>query len=424
MKQKLMFFGILLIALLMAYVAAFGINTSNFKIKGAPEMRFGTDIRGGVEAAFQPVQAAGEAAFKPTLQQLEAARSVIETRLNQKNIMDREVTIDAANGYIIVRFPWKADETDFDPAKAIQELGQTAKLTFRDAAGKVLVDGVHVTSAKPAKDEYNQDIVSLIFDAQGTKDFSIATKNNVGKAINIYMDETLVQTATVKEQISGGNAQIDNMASSDEAKSLADKINSGALPFSMETKNYSLISPSLGKGSLNIMLQAGIYAFILICILLVFYYRVPGFVACIALSIQVTGQILALSIPQMTLTLSGIAGIILSIGMGVDANVISSERINEEIRSGKSVASAIAAGFSNSFSSIFDGNITVLIVAFVLMMFGSGSLLSFAYTLFTGIVFNFIAGVSASRLMIFSLSKYKFLNKPSLYRCFTRRVTL
>jgi protein-export membrane protein SecD len=124
------------------------------------------------------------------------------------------------------------------------------------------------------------------------------------------------------------------------------------------------------------------------------------------------------------LTLTGIAGIILSIGMGVDANVISSERINEEIRSGKSVASAIASGFANSFSSIFDGNITVLIVSVVLMLFGSGSLLSFAYTLFTGIVFNFIAGVTASRLMIRSLSNYKLLNKPKLYTCLTRRVTL
>jgi protein-export membrane protein SecD len=238
------------------------------------------------------------------------------------------------------------------------------------------------------------------------------------------MDEVNIQTANVKEQISSGEAQISGMENYDAAKNLADKINSGSLPFSMVTKNYSIITPSLGRGSLNVMLEAGAIAFILICALLIFYYRLPGFVACIALSIQVAGQILALSIPQMTLTLPGIAGIILSIGMGVDANVISSERINEELKSGKSVASAITSGFSNSFSSIFDGNITVLIVAFVLMIFGSGSLLSFAYTLFTGIVFNFVAGVSASRLMIFSLSSYKFLNKPALYTCFTRRVTL
>jgi protein-export SecD/SecF family membrane protein len=420
MRKKLVFFGIVLIALLMVYVAAFGIKTAKISLLGAPDMRYGTDIRGGVEAAFQPVGLDR----KPTLQELEAARSIIEIRLDQKNIMDREVTIDSENGYVIVRFPWKADETEFNPEKAIAELGQTAQLTFQDEAGNVLVEGSHVINAKPARDERNQYVVALVFDEEGTKLLSDATKRLIGKPITIYMDQTEVQTAKVSTHIADGEAQITGMADYKEAKDLSDKINSGALPFSMVTKNYSTISPSLGKGSLNIMLQAGLIAFILICILLISYYRLPGFVACIALTIQVAGQILALSIPQMTLTLNGIAGIILSIGMGVDANVISSERINEEIRSGKSVVSAIASGFSNSFASIFDGNITVLIVAFILMIFGSGSLLSFAYSLFTGIVFNFIAGVSASRLMIYSLSSYKFLQKPALYTCWTRRVTL
>jgi protein-export membrane protein SecD len=147
-------------------------------------------------------------------------------------------------------------------------------------------------------------------------------------------------------------------------------------------------------------------------------------VACIALLIQVSGQILALSIPQISLTLTGIAGIILSIGMGVDANVIVSERINEEIKSGKSIPSAIASGFKDAFSSVFDGNITVLIVAVILMIFGSGSLLSFAYSLLTGIFFNFVAGVTASRLMIRSLSEFKALRKPALFKCRSRRITL
>lgn len=420
MKKKLVFFGVVLITLLMVYVAVFGIKTSGLLLRGAPDMRFGIDIRGGVEAVFQPVGTDKN----PTLEQLEAARAIIETRLDQKNITDRDVTVESTEGYVLVRFPWKADETEFDPAKAIEELGQTAKLTFRDAQGNILLDGEHVINAKPAKDENNWDVVSLIFDEEGTKIFSAATKKLIGQSISIYMDETNIQTANVKEQISNGEAQISGMKDQAEAKKLSDQINSGALPFSMKTKNYSTISPRLGTGSLNIMLQAGLIAFIAICILLIFYYRLPGFVACIALTIQIAGQILALSIPQMSLTLTGIAGIILSIGMGVDANVISAERINEEIRSGKSVASAIASGFANSFSSIFDGNVTVLIVSVVLMLFGSGSLLSFAYTLFTGIVFNFIAGVTASRLMINSLSSYKLLNKPALYTCLTRRVTL
>lgn len=409
----------------MVYTAINGVTlplgNSPKKILGAPDMRYGIDIRGGVDAAFEPEGLDR----KPTGDELEIARSIIETRLDQQNIMDRDVTIDKDNGYVIVRFPWKADEKDFDPEAAIAELGQTAQLTFRDADGNVLLDGSHVTKAAPVVDQsINQYVVSLSFDDEGTKLFSDATQKLVGKVINIYMDENLIQSATVNEHISSGSAQITGMDGYDEAKNLSDKINSGALPFSMITKNYNTISPTLGSGALNIMLMAGAIAFALICVFLIAYYRLPGVVACIALTIQVTGQILALSVPQMTLTLQGIAGIILSIGMGVDANVIISERISEEIKSGKSVASAIAAGFKNAFSSVFDGNITVLIVAFILMIFGSGTMLSFAYSLFTGIVFNFLAGVTASRLMTSSLSSYKFLRNPKLYTCWSRRVTL
>lgn len=419
MKKKIVFFLVLIVTFFMVYVAAFGINS--LKLLGAPDMRYGIDIRGGVDAAFQPVGLDR----KPTLEELEAARSIIEVRLDQKNIMDRDVTIDAENGYVIVRFPWKADETEFDPETAIAELGQTAKLTFQDSEGNVMIEGSTVKNAKPALDKNtNRYDVQLSFDEEGTKLLSAATKKLLQKPMIIYMDDNEIQTATVSAHITTGEAIITGMENYDEAKALADKINSGALPFSMESKNYSTISPTLGKGALNIMLNAGLIAYVLICALLIFYYRIPGFVACIALTMQIAGQILALSIPQMTLTLNGIAGIILSIGMGVDANVISAERISEEIKSGKSVTSAITSGFSNSFSSIFDGNVTVLIVAFVLMIFGTGSLLSFAYSLFTGIVFNFVAGVAASRLMIFSLSSYKFFNKPAFYTCWSRRVVL
>lgn len=424
-KKKPTFFIVLLIAILMVYTAMFGVKIpmgdSPLVILGAPDMRYGIDIRGGVDAAFEPVGLDR----KPTGDELEAARSIIETRLDQQNIMDRDVTIDKDNGFVIVRFPWKADETDFDPESAIAELGETAQLTFQDSEGNVLLDGAHVVKAAPVIDKsINQYVVSLNFDDEGTKLFSDATGRLVGKLINIYMDETLIQSATVNSHITEGAAIITGMDNYDEAKDLADKINSGALPFSMITKNYSTISPTLGSGALGVMLMAGGIAFLLICIYLIFYYRLPGFVACIALTIQVAGQILALSVPQMTLTLPGIAGIILSIGMGVDANVISSERISEEIKSGKSVVSAVAAGYQNSFSSIFDGNITVLIVAFILMIFGSGTMLSFAYSMFTGIVFNFIAGVTASRLMTNSLSSFKFFTKPAFYTCRSRRVTL
>lgn len=424
-NKKITFFIVLIVGFLMSYSAIFGVSipigSSDFSILGAPEMRFGIDIRGGVDAVFQPTGIDRKA----TTSELESARSIIETRLDQQNILDREVTIDKNNGSIIVRFPWKANETDFNPEDAMAELGETAQLTFKDAEGNILLEGSHVSKSQPERNtETNLYVVGLQFDEEGANLFSKATREHIGEVINIFMDDTLIQSATVTEHIPGGKAQISGMPSFEAAKDISDKINSGSLPFSMITKNHQTISPTLGAGAMDIMVQAGIIAFCIICVLLVLYYRLPGFVACIALLIQISGQILALSGPQITLTLTGIAGIILSIGMGVDANVIISERISEELKSGKSVRSAITSGFKGAFSSVFDGNITVLIVGVILLLFGSGSLLSFAYSLLTGIFFNFVAGVTASRLMIRSLSEFKALDKPALYTCRTRRITL
>jgi len=423
MNKKPTFFIVLAISLLMAYTALNGLvvplwNAWELTVKGAPDIRFGIDIRGGVDAVFVPA----DIDRKPTAEELDAARSIIETRLDNQNILDREVTVDKQTGSVIVRFPWKADETEFDPETAIAELGETAMLTFQDEDGNILVQGSHVKESFVSTDEYGAYVVALKFDEEGTELFSKATKELIGKPISIYMDETLIQTATVKEHITKGEAIISGLSGIKEAKELSDKINAGALPFSMVTKNHSTISPMLGSGALDIMVLAGVIAFVIICAFLIFYYRLPGFVASIALLIQVSGQILVISVPQITLTLTGIAGVILSIGMGVDANVIISERISEEISSGKSLGYAISSGFQNAFSSVFDGNITVMIVAVILMIYGSGSLLSFAYTLMTGIVFNFLAGVTASRLMISSLSQFEFLRRPALYKCLSRRV--
>jgi protein-export SecD/SecF family membrane protein len=411
--KKPYFFIMALLILAMAYAALFGVHLPfGLSIKGAGDMRYGIDIRGGVDAVFEP-KGLGRL---PTTDELEAARATIETRLDQKNILDRDVTIDKQNGFVIVRFPWKSDEKNFNPQQAIAELGETAKLTFRDPTGAVILDGTHVKSSKAGvSPESGQYVVNLEFDSVGATLFDEGTARLVGQEIDIYMDDTLISNPTVQKRISGGSAYIDRMKSSDEAKNLAEKISAGALPFSMVTRNHSTISPTLGAGALDIMVKAGALAFGIICLFLLLYYRLPGFVACLALLMQVAGQLLALSIPQITLTLPGIAGIILSIGMGVDANIIISERISEELKVGRPLDGAIAAGFQRAFSSVFDGNITVMIVAVILMLLGSGSMLSFAYSLLTGVILNFAAGVFASRLMIKSLSLFEPLHKPKLY---------
>lgn len=392
------------------YVAVFGLGSG---LKGAMDMRFGIDIRGGVEAVFEPVGVKKT----PSPSELEAARTVIENRLDAQNILDREVTADKNHGNIIVRFPWKSDEKTFNPEAAIAELGETARLTFQDAEGHVLVEGKNVKDSSVVRDkDSGQYEVSLQFDKAGAKAFAQATEKLVGKPMGIYMDKEQISNPVVQEAIQGGQAVINGMGSQKEAKSLSDKINAGALPFSLKTTNYNTISPTLGSGALKAMTTAAATAFILVCLFMILYYRLPGAIACLALVFQMSLQVLALSVPQYTLTLPGIAGLILSLGIAVDANVIINERIGEELRKGASLRTAVRQGYKNAFSSVLDGNVTTAAVAVILMIFGSGTMLSFAYTLLTGVLINLVAGVWLSRIMLSSAILYPGMKNLKLFR--------
>ena len=398
-----------IIIAVFVYAAVFGCGND---IKGIGQMRFGIDIRGGVEAVFEP---AGD--YRPSESELESARDVIEGRLDAKNILDREVTVDRKAGHVIVRFPWKSDEKNFNPEEAIAELGETARLTFRDEQGNILVEGKDVNSSEAVRDpNTGESVVSLSFDRAGAEAFAEATKKLTGKRIGIYMDETLISAPVVKQAITGGTAMINGMDSPEEAKALSEKIRAGALPFSMEPTNYNTISPTLGSQALKSMATAGALSMILICLFMMIYYRLPGVVSCLTLLFQMSLQVLAISIPQYTITLPGIAGLILSAGMAVDANIIVSERISEELRNGMTVKQAVRRGYKNAFSSVLDGNITTAAVAAILMFFGSGTMLSFGYTLLTGVLINLFAGVWMSRTILNSLIEYPFFGRITMFR--------
>ncbi|MGI5966995.1 preprotein translocase subunit SecD [Anaerotruncus rubiinfantis] len=438
------FFVVLALIVVLAGLSFFGIHASygdipSTYIKGAGDIRWGIDIRGGVDVTFSP-----EEGYDATDDEMAAAESIIKVRLVSQNITDSEVYTDYNRDRIIVRFPWKEGETDFNPEKAVKELGETALLTFRENMdGPVVLEGKDVESATAGMDqETGQYIVQLKLKPEGAQAFSEATGRLVGQTISIWMDETNISAPTVNSQIPNGEAQITGRFTAEEAKALADKINGGALPFKLVTENYSSISPTLGMGARDAMVTAGIIAFILVSIYIIALYRLPGVIACIALLGQVAGSIACISgffpnAPSFTLTLPGIAGIILSIGMGVDANVITSERIKEELRIGKTIDGAVDSGFQRTFSAIFDGNITTIIVAGVLMgafgppgsilakilapifsWFGpsaTGAVYSFGFTLVVGVIFNLLMGVLASRLMLKSISKFKAFKKPWLY---------
>lgn len=448
--KKPTFFIVFVLILGFAYLTFFGVHYKygdirNTVIKSADEIRWGIDIRGGVNATFGP-----EGEYNASEDDMNSAKAVIEQRLLNLNVTDSEVYVDHTKNKVIVSFPWQAGETDFDPETAVGELGETAILKFVKGAeqtGEEIMTGEQVTNAKAAG--YKGDngetnwVVSLELDSAGTKSFADATRELAGKGtISIWMDDACISNANVNEAITGGKAQIEGNFTYDEAKALADKINAGSLPFKLVATSTNIISPTLGTGALSAMLLAGLIAFGFVAVYLIVFYKLPGFVATIALVGQVTGTIACVSgffksFESFTLTIPGIAGIILSIGMGVDANIIVSERIREELRSGKTLNGAIEQGYKRAWSAVFDSNITVIFVAVILMgSFGStdsifgtllkpffaafgasiaGTIYSLGYTLMIGIITNFIFGIFCSRLMVESLSRFKAFRKKSLY---------
>lgn len=459
---KPVFFVVVAILALLIYAAFFGVSTTygdieRTHIKGAQDIRWGIDIRGGVDVTFSPPDG-----VDATDNELEAAESVIKTRLLNQNITDSEVYTDKDNDRIIVRFPWKSDEQDFNPEKAIEELGKTAQLAFYKDLPIDAVTGLLaadpgepvLTGADVEKAEFGMQtdpttgvsapVVSLTLKESAQEVWEQATQEQVGKQISIFMDDEVISAPVVQSVISDGQCVISGNFTSESAVQLANQINGGALPFELITKNYNAISPTLGMGAKDAMVKAGAAAFILIALFMILYYRLPGFVATIALTGQLAGTIAAITgfftiFPSFTLTVPGIAGIILGLGFGVDANIISAERIREEIRNGKGVDSAIQSGFKNAFSAIFDSNITVVFIAIILMgVFGpsdsifaipfnflfswmglgtatAGAVYSFGYTLLVSIILNFVMGVLASRLMLRSIAGFKPFRKPYLY---------
>ena len=417
-------------------------DTKNTYVKGASDIRFGIDIRGGVDVTFMPAND-----VDATDEQLSAAKTVIEDRLVGLGITDYESYTDTNKDRIIVRFPWKTGESDFNPQTAIDEIGTTAKMVFRKgstADGEEILSGDDVTSATVGYNETEGWVVQLRFSTQGSAAFADATTELAGGStpISIWLDDKSISVATVNEAITNGEAIIKGNFTQESASSLANQINSGSLPFALSAESYSTISPTLGAKSLEVMVLAGIIAFILVAVLMIARYRLPGTIAVISLAGQVAATLAVVSgyfpaFSGSTLTLPGIAGIILGIGMGVDANVITAERIKEELAKNKTLDGAVNSGFKMGLTPIIDGNVTIVIVAALLMgafgptdgfwakvfnpifwWFGpstAGTIYSFGFTLLTSVLLNFVFGVGATRVMIRGAIHCKALRSPVLY---------
>ncbi len=456
MKRRIgrpVFFVLAVLIIAFALLSTLGISTqygdnSTTIIAGLGDIRWGIDIRGGVNVTFG---APDDYADPITSDDLDAAKSIIETRLVNQNINDYEVYEDLGANNIIVRFPWQADDTSFDPESAVQEIGATAMLSFRMGYSgdledgqtyedlELVLQGADVANAAVTMDTSSSSTstsyaVSLTLNDSGKEAFKEATQRAMDEdlRISIWMDDEQISAPSVNAVISDGKASISGGFTGEdgytEAKKLSDLINGGSLPFKLEIKNLSTISPILGTGARDAMGIAGVIAFVVIAIFMIAYYRLPGVVAVIALAGQIAGMFAAVTgffgfNSSSTLTIPGIAGIILSVGMGVDGNVLSAERIREELKAGRTIDGAIKNGFQRGFTAILDSNLTVIIVAVILMLvfgtwFGAstdGTIFSFGFTLLVGVIMNFIMACWATRLMVTSLSQFKVFRKPWLY---------
>ncbi|MCR4437030.1 MAG: protein translocase subunit SecD [Clostridiales bacterium] len=422
------FVAVIISIAVLTYIAWFG-QLFGLKIPGARDIVLGIDVRGGVHATLRGVKTDGSL---PTDKELESARTIIGKRLDGMGITDRNITTDRVNGRIIVEIPWKPGEKDYNPQKTIDEAVKTALLTFQEVdetkvdangqylpTGKIVIQGNQVLDAGVETDRSTGAVnVTLKLNEEATKKFDEVTGRLAPThgRIGIFMDNQLISAPQVESRISGGNAIITGQRDAKEAGELAATIRSGALPFKMEAVEINSISPQLGKNALDIIIKAGFVAIILVWAFMLLYYRLPGILADIALLAHTVLQLLLISWLNVTnLTLPGIAGVILTIGMGVDANIIIFERIKEELRNGKTLRAAIDMGFKRAFTAVLDANMTTLITAVVLWIFGTGPIRGFAFTLGLGVVLSFLTAVVVSRILLKSVADVNIAKHHWLY---------
>ncbi len=375
--------------------------TGYFGYTTMSDIKLGLDLAGGVSITYQAKEE------KPSAENMKDTIYKLQQRV--ENYSTEAEVYQEGDNRINVDIPGVSD------ANAIlEELGKPGSLTFTDEAGKVILNGNQVATAKPVITENNgikQYMVDLTFTDEGKKVFGDVTTANVGKRIAIIYDGKVYSNPVVQEPITQGQCQISGMSSYEEAETLASTIRIGSLSLELEELRSNVVGAKLGQEAITTSLKAGVIGFAIVAVFMILVYLLPGFASVVALSIYVGVILILLKAFEVTLTLPGVAGIILSIGMAVDANVIIFTRIKEEIGYGKTVKSAIEAGFHKALSAIIDGNVTTLIAAGVLFWRGSGTVKGFAATLAIGIVLSMITALFVTKFVLNSLFQLGFDNE-------------
>ena len=386
--------GLLAILLCVGVFGYLGYDTVD-------DIKLGLDLAGGVSITYQAVDE------NPTDEQMSDTIYKLQQRV-QNYSTEAEVYREGGNR-INIDIPGVSD------ANAIlEELGKPGSLIFMDEEGKTILTGDQVSSAKAGiiegKTGAKEYIVSLTFTDEGSKAFADATAANIGKRIAIIYDNMIYSNPTVQQAITGGQAQITGMESYETAEQLASTIRIGSLSLELQELRSNVVGAKLGEEAISTSLKAAAIGFAIVAVFMIVVYLIPGLAAVIALCLYVGLVLILLKAFEVTLTLPGIAGIILSIGMAVDANVIIFTRIKEEIGLGKTVKSAIKTGFAKALSAIIDGNVTTLIAAVVLFWRGSGTVKGFASTLAIGIVLSMFTALFVTKGALYALYALGFQN--------------
>lgn len=406
MKQKSPIIFTLLFALiiLLSYVSAFGINFGDYNIKSlGSAVKQGLDLKGGVYI-IEEIQDKNV-----TSDMVDRAIQQIKQRVDKLGVVDPTIVREGSNK-IRIEIPGMKDQNE-----ALEYIGKTGKLTFRAPDNKTeLLTGSDVSKAYVSFYN-NQPVVTLELNSNGTKKFADATQKYLGQKIGIYLDEDQFCDPTVEVQITDGKAIIENMKSTDEAKKVASLIQSGALPVTLKATNVRTVGPSLGTNSLSRSLLAGVIGIALVMIFMLVYYRLPGLIADMALLVYILILLVIYVLFHVTLTLSGISGFLLTIGMAVDANVLIFERLKEELKAGKTLHAALNAGFDRAWTAIIDSNMTTVIAGIVLALLGSGTVKGFAVTLIIGVLASMFTAITVTRFLLNLVMDMKVFNNPRLW---------
>lgn len=404
-KSSALFILCTLAIILFAFVGYKGAEVAGWRIKPFSEtITKGLDLQGGVSVVME-IQ--DEEVSK---EDLEKTKEQLSLRVNKIGVAE---TVVSTEGDRRIRIDIPAQ---VDSGEIVESLGKTGELTFKSPKGDVILTGQDVSKATATSDENGLPQVALELNENGTKKFADATKEYLGQSISVNMDDEVLTNPTVNSVITNGSAVITGSKSADDAKRLAGLINAGALPVTVKAASVKTVGAQLGEEALPNALKAALIGIGLIFAFMIIYYRVPGAIACLALTLFIALILFLFGEIGVTLTLPGIAGVLLTIGMAVDANVLIFERIREELKKGVSIRSAVEKGFKNATSSIMDSNITTIIAALVLYFLGSGTVKGFAITLLIGIVVSLFTALIVTKFFMNKAVEMGLLTKLSQFR--------